>query len=74
VKTQVEVEINRLSKESNEEKIKQILQQLQTQRKKWHDRNALCWSFYYVNYNSKVNLDVPQMMCCYCVIFNLLFL
>jgi hypothetical protein len=35
-------------------------------KKKWHlhNRNELCWSFYYVNENSKVNLDVLQMMCC----------
>ncbi len=34
--------------------------------KKWrfHNRNALCWSFYYVNDNSKVNLHAPQMMHC----------
>jgi hypothetical protein len=32
-------------------------------KKKWcpHNINALCWSFYCVNDNSKVNLDVPQM-------------
>jgi hypothetical protein len=49
----------------DEKKIKQILQQLQTHRKKWHppNRNAFCWSFYCVNDNSKVNLNVPQMMC-----------
>jgi hypothetical protein len=25
-------------------------------------KNAICWSFYCVNDNSKINLDVPQMM------------
>ncbi len=62
----MQTKASRVSKESDEEKNKQILQQLQTQRKKWHhdNRNALCWSFYCVNDNLKVNLDVPQMMCC----------
>jgi hypothetical protein len=55
-----------MSKEFDEKKIKQILQQLQTQRKKWcpHNRNAFCWSFYYIIDNLKVNLDVLQMMHC----------
>jgi hypothetical protein len=34
--------------------------------KKWHphNRNALCWSFYCVNDNLIVNLNVIQMMHC----------
>jgi hypothetical protein len=33
---------------------------------KWHphNRNALCWSFYCVNENPKVNLNVLQIMRC----------
>jgi hypothetical protein len=55
-----------MSKVFDEEKIKQIFQQLKIQRKKWHlhNRNALCWFFNCVNGDLKVNLDVPQMMCC----------
>ncbi len=62
----MQTEVNRVSKKFDEEKIKQILQQLQIQRKKkcLDNRNAICWSFYCVNDNSKVNLDVPQMMRC----------
>jgi hypothetical protein len=32
--------------------------------KNWHlhNRNAHCWSFYCVNDNLKVNLDVPQLI------------
>jgi len=62
----LQIEVSRVSRVYNEKKIKQILQQLQTQRKKWHPHNinAFCWSFYWVNDNSKVNLDVPQMMHC----------
>jgi predicted acetyltransferase len=50
----------------DEEKIKHILEQLQFQRKKWclHNKNVLCWYFYCVNDNSKVNLDVLQMIHC----------
>ncbi len=40
----LQIKVSRISWISNEEKIKQILQQLQTQRKKWcpHNKNALC--------------------------------
>ncbi len=75
----LETKINKVSKECekiNKKNIKHILEQLQIQRKKWcpHNRNALCWSFYYVNDNLKMNLDVFQMMFCWYVIFNLFFL
>jgi hypothetical protein len=62
----LQIEINIVSRECDEEKSKHILQELQIQRKKWrpHNRNAICWSFYSVNDNSKVNLYVPQMMHC----------
>jgi hypothetical protein len=55
-----------MSKEFDENKIEIILQQLQIQRKKWRprNRNVFCWSFYCVNDNLKINLDVLQMMCC----------
>jgi len=58
-------EVKRVSQEFDEKKTKQILQQLHTQRKNWrfHNRIALCWSFYCVNDNSKINLDDFQMMC-----------
>jgi len=43
----LQIEVNRVLREFDEKKMKQILQHLQTQRKKWHphNRNALCWSF-----------------------------
>ncbi len=74
----LETKINKVSKECekiNKKNIKHILEQLQIQRKKWcpRNRNALCWSFYYVNDNFKMNLDVFQMMCCLLCNFQFVF-
>jgi hypothetical protein len=32
---------------------------------KWrpHNRNVLCWWFFYLNDNAKVTFDTPQIMC-----------
>jgi hypothetical protein len=48
---------------------------LHFQRKKWtpHNRNNLCWSFFYVNDNGKVTLDAPQIMHCMLCYSNLVF-
>jgi hypothetical protein len=69
----LQTKVSRVLGESNEKKIKWILQQLQTKRKKWHpnNKNACCGSFYCVNDNSKVNLDVPQMIRCLLCHFQL---
>ncbi len=74
----LQTKINKVSKKCekiNKEKIKHILEQLQIQRKKWrpHNRNVLCWSFYYVNDNLKINLDVLQMMRCLLCNFQFVF-
>jgi hypothetical protein len=29
-----------------------------------NNKNALCWAFYYVKDNKKVNITTPQIMCC----------
>jgi len=29
-----------------------------------HGRNSLCWTFYYVNDGSKMNVNASQQMCC----------
>jgi hypothetical protein len=65
----LQIEINRVSRKCDKidkEKMKHILQQLQIQRGKWclHNKNALCWSFYFVDDTSKVNLDVLQLIHC----------
>jgi hypothetical protein len=62
----LQTKVSRVLGKSDEKEIKQILQQLQTQRKKWrpHNRNALCWFLYFVNDYSKVNLDVLQLIHC----------
>jgi hypothetical protein len=62
----LQTKVSIVSRECDEEKSKHILQKLQIQRKKWlpYNKNALCWSFYCINDNSKVNVDVPQMMHC----------
>jgi hypothetical protein len=42
------------------------LEKLQIQWKKWHphNKNSLCWSFYFVNDNSNITFNVPQTICC----------
>jgi hypothetical protein len=50
----------------NDEKVKQNLELLHSQRKKWspHNRNVLCWSFFYVGDKAKMIFDAPQIMHC----------
>ncbi len=52
--------------ENDKKRIKQNLELLHSQRKKQrlHNRNALCWSFFYVNDNAKMIFDAPQIMHC----------
>jgi hypothetical protein len=52
--------------------MKENLKKLHFQRKKWrHDsRNALCWSFYYVNNNKLVDVKCFQLMRCIFCHFN----
>ncbi len=57
------------TKESNivhEGEIKDFLKKLHCQRRKWrHDnKNALCWSFYYVNDNKPMDVKCSQLMRC----------
>jgi len=61
--------------ENDKEKIKKILELLHSPRKKQrlHNRNALCWSFFYVNDNAKMILDAPQIMRCMFYYYNPLF-
>ncbi len=67
----LQIESNKISGVNEEnlqitkEKTKQILEQLHLQRKNWqsHNKNALCWSLYYVNYSAKVSLETRQIMC-----------
>jgi hypothetical protein len=42
------------------------LQNLHAQKKTWkpHGRLSLCWSFYYVNDNAKIDLENTQIMYC----------
>jgi hypothetical protein len=42
------------------------LKKLHAQRTFWrkNSKNALCWAFYCVNENKKVNVTIPQTMCC----------
>ncbi len=49
---------------NDERKIKQNLKLLHSQSKKWrpYNRNALCWSIFYVNDNVKMMFDALQIM------------
>ncbi len=46
-----------------EKRIKENLKKLNLQISKWRhdDRNALCWSFYYVNGNKPVDVKSSQL-------------
>jgi len=46
--------------------MKKILQKLHVQRKFWrgHNRNSLCWAFYFVNDGEKVEATSHQVMKC----------
>jgi hypothetical protein len=46
--------------------MKESLKKLHAQKLFWksNSRNALCWAFYNVNDNKKVDLTTPQTMCC----------
>jgi len=50
----------------NLEKNEKNLKKLYVQRTFWkgNSRNTLCWVFYYVNDNEKVNATTPQTMWC----------
>ncbi len=56
--------------------IKENLKNFHFQRKKWrHDsRNALCWSFYYVNDNNLVDVKCFQLMKCIFCYANLVLI
>jgi hypothetical protein len=62
----LQIEVSKVIGEIMKRKLNRFYNSCKLKEKKWHphNRNALCWSFYYVNDNLKVNLDVPQMMCC----------
>jgi len=49
----------------NEKKMKKNFKQFHAQRSFWkrNSRNALCWAFYCVNDNKKINVITPQIMC-----------
>ncbi len=52
-------------------KVKKFLELFHSHRKKQrpHNRNVLCWSFFYVNDDGEMTLDAFQIMChklCYC--------
>jgi hypothetical protein len=37
---------------------------LKENSRKHHGRTSLCWGFYCVNHNVKVDLESAQIMCC----------
>jgi hypothetical protein len=62
--------------DEREEKMKENLKNLHFQRKKWrHDsRNALCWSFYYVNDNKLGDVKCFGLMRCIFCYANLVLI
>ncbi len=50
---------------TDEKNINVFLKLLHSQRKEWrpHNKNALCWPFFYVNDNTKMTFVVTQIMC-----------
>ncbi len=63
-----------VNEEIDENKTKHILEKLQIQWKNGHphNKNSLCWFFYFVNSNSKITFHVPQTT--RCLLFNLYYL
>jgi hypothetical protein len=45
--------------------MKDFFELFHSQRKKWrpHNKNVLCWSFFYVNDNGEMTFDAFQIMC-----------
>jgi hypothetical protein len=62
----VQIETSRNLENGSEKIIKKNLKKLHAQRKIWkpHGRTSLCWSFYCVNDNAKVDLINTQIMHC----------
>jgi hypothetical protein len=50
----------------NEKKMKDNIKKLHAQRSFWKENiiNVLCWAFYFVNDNKKVNIITSQIMRC----------
>jgi hypothetical protein len=57
---------NNIIEENGEQIMKKHLQKLHVQRNFWrrHNRNSLCWAFYYVNDGKKVEATSHQVMKC----------
>jgi len=56
---------NNIIEKNGEQIMKKILQKLHVQRKFWkHNKNSLCWAFYYVNDGKEVEVASPQVMRC----------
>ncbi len=55
-----------INPKNNEEKMKENLRKLHAERLFWkpNSKNVLCWAFYFVNDNKKVDLIAPQVMHC----------
>ncbi len=53
---------------------RKIFKQSHVERKIWrlHNQNLLCWSFYYISDNAKVDNQVPQLMRCHVCYLNLI--
>ncbi len=62
----VQTKTSKNPQNEREQEMKINLRKLQAQRKsqKPHGRLSLCWNFYLVNGNAKVNLKNTQIMCC----------
>jgi hypothetical protein len=62
------------NKPSQIEKEKKNFKQLHVERKIWrpHNQNLLCWSFYYICDNEKVDNQAPQLMRCHICYPNLI--
>ncbi len=62
----VQTKTSRNPKSGSEKIMKENLKKMHVQRKTWklHARISLCWSFYYVNDNAKVDLINIQIMRC----------
>jgi hypothetical protein len=60
---------------NNDETLHLIVKKLHEQRFSWklHGINSLYPTFYFVNDGSKMNVDVPQLMCCVICYNNVVF-
>jgi len=62
----VQIKTSQNLENEKKEEIKINLKKLHAQKKSWqpHGSTYLCWSFYCVNDNIKIDLDNTQIMCC----------